>query len=143
MTDPSKPTPQGGGHAVRMSMTVVPRLALADADAAIDFYRRALGAELVERVTDPDGRVVHAELRIGTSKVSVKDADDHDRSPADLGGSPIVMQLDTDDVDAVAASMEAAGATVVFPVGDQDYGYRDGRLQDPFGLQWLLSQRLT
>lgn len=129
-----------------MPNTVVPRLALSDADAAIDFYRRAFGAELVDRMTDPDGRVVHAELRIGTSKVSVKDADDHDRSPADLGGSPVVLQLDVDQpdtVDAVAAAMEAAGATVVFPVGDQDYGYRDGRLRDPFGLEWLLSQRLT
>ncbi len=120
--------------------TVLPRLVVRGADEAIDFYRRAFDAELTERFTAPDGSVVHAELRIGESLVTLKDEDEVDRSATSYGGSPVLLMLAVSDADAVAAAMEQAGARVIFPVGDQSYGYRQGRLEDPFGYQWLLSQ---
>ena len=124
------------------SLTVVPRLVLPGADKAIDFYRRALGAELLSRFTDPAGTVVHADLRIGSSMVSVKDEDDVDRSARTLGGTPVLFTLEVDDAYAVAGALEKEGATVVFAVSDSAYGYRQGRLEDPFGLQWMVSQRI-
>lgn len=121
-------------------MNVVPRLVISGADAAIAFYQRAFGAEVSNRFTAPDGSVVNADLRIGESRVSLKDEDDVDRSASSYGGSPVLLMLTVTDADAVAAAMVAAGARVIFPVSDQSYGYRQGRLEDPFGLQWMLSQ---
>lgn len=114
-----------------------PRLVVAGADRAIDFYRNAFDAELVSRYTGPDGSVVHAELCIGERSITVKDEDDVDRSTAAFGGSPVLFMLDVHDPDAVAAALEAAGANVIFPVQDSDYG-RGGRLEDPFGFQWMV-----
>lgn len=119
---------------------VLPRLVVRGADAAIDFYQRALGAELQSRHTAPGGSVVNADLRIGESKLTLKDEDGVDRSATSYGGSPVLLMLTVSDADAVAAAMVAAGARVIFPVSDMSYGYRQGRLEDPFGLQWMLSQ---
>jgi uncharacterized glyoxalase superfamily protein PhnB len=123
-----------------MTMTVLPRLVISGADAAIDFYVRALGAEVTSRYTGPDGSVVNADLRIGASVLTLKDEDDVDRSATSYGGSPVILMLVVSDADAVAAAMEQAGARMIFPVSDMSYGYRQGRLEDPFGFQWLLSQ---
>jgi uncharacterized glyoxalase superfamily protein PhnB len=125
-----------------MITSVIPRLVLDGADRAIAFYQQALGAELVERFTGPGGRVVHAELRVGDQRIAVKDADEVDVAATTLGGSPVLFMLDVPDADAVAAAFEEAGATVVFPLADADYGYRQARLRDPFGLSWMVSQRL-
>jgi uncharacterized glyoxalase superfamily protein PhnB len=114
-----------------------PRLAVKGADQAIAFYRQAFGAELVERYTDRDGLVVHALLRAGDAVFAVKDHNEYDPAPPEGGYS--VLALKVSDVDAVAAAMEKAGATVRFPVADQPYGDRAGRLVDPFGHQWNLS----
>ncbi|TDC49422.1 VOC family protein [Jiangella ureilytica] len=116
-------------------MTVIPKLVVDGADAAIDFYRRALGAEPLVRHTGDDGRVVYAEFRVGGSVLSIKDADAHD--PAARG----LFTLDVADADTVWAALEEAGATVVFPLGDQPYGMRQGRVADPFGNQWIVSQQ--
>jgi PhnB protein len=125
-----------------MITSVVPRLVLDGADRAIAFYQQALGAELVERFTGPGDLVVHAELRVGDHRIAVKDADEVDSSATTLGGSPVLFMLDVSDADAVATALEAAGATVVFPLDDADYGYRQARLRDPFGLSWMVSQRI-
>ncbi|MGE3286806.1 MAG: VOC family protein [Pseudonocardia sp.] len=117
-----------------------PRLVVHGADAAIAFYRNALGAELVERYTDPGGRVVHAMLAAGPSRWAVKDADAHDPGPTG-GGGPVILALYVADADAVAARMVEGGATVVFPVADHPYGERGGRLADPFGHLWMIAQR--
>ncbi|MBA2388663.1 MAG: VOC family protein [Geodermatophilaceae bacterium] len=121
-------------------MQVIPRLVISGADAAIDFYQRAFAAKVMSRYTGPDGSVVNADLRIGESLLTLKDADDVDRSATSYGGSPVLLMLVVADADAVAAAMIAAGARVIFSVSDQSYGYRQGRLADPFGYQWLLSQ---
>ncbi|WP_051835592.1 VOC family protein [Streptomyces sp. NRRL S-481] len=118
------------------------RLVVSDGPRAIDFYRSALGAEEIERYTDPEGRIVHAMLRLGGTVVAVKDADDGDPAPPALGGSPVIMALDVSDADAVAEAMLRHGATVVYPVADQHYGQRGGRLADPFGHLWMISQTI-
>ncbi|MFI8891265.1 VOC family protein [Streptomyces paradoxus] len=118
------------------------RLVVPDGPRAIDFYRTALGAEEIERYTGPDGRIVHALLRLGDAVVAVKDADEADPAPASLGGSPVIMALDVSDADAVAEAMLRGGATVVYPVADQHYGQRGGRLADPFGHLWMISQTI-
>jgi PhnB protein len=128
--------------------TVTPRLMVSDGDAAIDFYRRAFGAEEIgERFTDPHGAVIHAEIRIGNSVVMISaEAEDPDapaKSPTSLGGVvSAVMATYWDDVAAAWQRATMAGAQVVYPLADQFYGERGGRLRDPFGQQWMLSQHI-
>jgi PhnB protein len=122
-------------------MSLYPRLAVRGADAAIAFYVQAFGAELVERYAAPDGTVVHAMLRAGPVRWAVKDADEYDPAPCE-GGHSAILALDVTDAHAVAGRLEAAGATVRFPVAVQPYGERSGRLTDPFGHQWMVSQQL-
>ncbi|MFJ4723901.1 VOC family protein [Streptomyces luteogriseus] len=118
------------------------RLVVSDGARAIDFYRETLGAEEIERYTGPDGTIVHAMLRLGGTAIAVKDADTADPAPPSLGGSPVIMALDVPDADAVAEAMLRGGATVVYPVADQHYGQRGGRLADPFGHLWMISQTI-
>jgi PhnB protein len=127
--------------------TVTPRLVVRDGAAAIDFYRNAFGAgEVGERFTGPNNELIHAEIRIGDSVVMItEDGGDGGpaRSPDALGGAvTAVLATYWDDVDAVWERAVRAGADVVFPLADQFYGERGGRLRDPFGHQWMLSRRL-
>ena len=117
-----------------------PRLVVDGADAAIAFYASGFGAELVERYTDPDGRVVHALLRAGAATWAVKDADGYDPAPGD-GGLPVILALYVDDPAAVAAAMVDGGGSVIFKVDDHPYGERGGRLADPFGHSWMVAAR--
>lgn len=118
-----------------------PRLIVDDASEALNFYTRALGATELVRFPEPSGRIVHAEMRIGESVFSVTEADGgHSLSPASLGGSGLLLTLVVDDADAVGASLEEAGAEVLIPIDDQYYGRREGRLRDPFGHLWIISQ---
>jgi len=117
-----------------------PRLVVRDADAALAFYTAALGGQVTERFTDGDGHVVHAMVELGAFKFAVKDADGYDPAPSD-GGVPVIIALYVSDPDAVADRMVDGGAGVVFPVADQPYGERGGRLTDPFGHLWMLARR--
>jgi PhnB protein len=121
--------------------TVTPYLALRDAAAAIDFYRRAFGAQLTMKLDMPDGKIAHAEIRIGDSTLmmSEENPDWGSRSPLAMGGSPVFMMIYVPDVDAAFARALQAGAVEVKPVEDQFYGDRSGTLKDPFGYQWTLS----
>lgn len=118
--------------------TLHPRLVVEGADAALDFYSRALGGAVTERYTGPDGLVVHAVVEAGPVRFAVKDADGTDPAPGG-DGIPVIMSLEVTDADAVAGRMLDAGASVVFPIADHGYGY-GGRLRDPFGHQWMISQ---
>jgi PhnB protein len=120
---------------------IMPRLVVDDAAAAIEFYVRALGAVEQER-HESGGRIVHAKLSIGNLAFAVKDRDDVDPSPRSLGGNAVIISVDVTDADAVAARLAEAGARVVFAVADHGYGFKDGRLEDPFGHLWLISQPL-
>jgi PhnB protein len=119
-----------------------PRLVATDASGAIDFYTAVFGAKELARYTDPQGKIVHAELEIGGAKVAIKDEDDGDPSPIRLGGTPVIMALQVDDADAVADRIVRAGGTVIYPVSDQPHGERGGRLADPFGHLWIISQQI-
>jgi PhnB protein len=122
--------------------TLTPRLVVRDALAAIDFYTRAYGAELLERYAMPDGHVVHALLGIGDARFSVaEEAPDWDTLGAQtIGGSPVILQLSVDDSDATAARAVELGAKVAFPIQDQFYGRREGRIRDPFGHLWIFGR---
>lgn len=116
-------------------------LVVRDAPRAIEFYKQAFGATELMRFAGPDGLVVHAEVQIGDSPIAIAEEvrDWGNLSPQALGGSPVVMQIYVDDVDAVASQAVAAGATILFPVADQFYGDRAGRIADPFGHVWIVA----
>ena len=127
--------------------TVTPRLVVRDGASAIDFYREAFGAqEIGDRFTGPNGELIHAEVQIGDSVVMITDEAENGapaKSPESLGGVvSAIMATYWQDVDAAWERATAAGAEVVYPLEDQFYGERGGRLRDPFGQQWMLSQRL-
>ncbi|MGI5126273.1 VOC family protein [Pseudonocardia sp. CA-107938] len=119
-----------------------PKLVVDGADKAIAFYAAAFDAVASDRFAHGD-RVVHAQLTAGGARFTIKDAGDGDLAPS-AGGVPVIMSLVVDDADAVCAQALAAGAHVIYPVEDHDYGggHRDrgGRLGDPFGHQWMVVQ---
>ena len=121
--------------------TVSVYLTVKGAAEAIAFYAAAFGAEETYRLVGPDGRVGHAEVRIGDSTVMLSDEypDFGALAPPSVGGSPIKLYLSVPDVDAVAARAVAAGATLIRPVEDQFHGSRSALLADPFGHQWFVS----
>ena len=124
--------------------TVTPYMAVRDCISAIDFYRRAFGAEKTMQLTMPDGKIAHAEIRIGDSTLMMSEENKEwgNKSPATLGGSPMFLMIYVPDVDAAFKKAIAAGATEVRAVKDQFYGDRSGTLKDPFGYQWTLSTHI-
>lgn len=120
-----------------MSSSLRPKLVVRDATAAIAFYEKAFGARVTERYTAGD-TIVMASLTLLGGSISLKDEDNTDASPARLGGVAVVIDVTCDDPGRVAERAVAAGADVVFPVEDQPYGARGGRVRDPFGHEWLL-----
>lgn len=126
--------------------TVTPRLVVSDGAAAIAFYARAFGAtEVTDRFTGPNGELIHAEIRIGDSVVMITEdaVDGPVSSPEGLGGKvTCVMALYWEDVDAAWERAVGAGAEVIYPLEDQFYGERGGRLRDPLGQQWMMSQHI-
>ena len=122
---------------------LTPYITVVDAGAALDFYRDAFGAnETGPRLTAPDGSIVHTEFRIGTATVMMAEhnPDFGTAEPRSLGGTPVRLALDVEDADATVEAAERAGAKVLIPVADQFYGYRAGRIEDPFGHVWVISQ---
>jgi len=121
--------------------SVTPYLIVDGAADAIEFYRRAFGASELMRMPAPDGRVGHAELRIGDSRIMLADEfpDMGARGPRAIGGSPVHLYLYVEDVDAVTSKALAAGAKELRPVKDQFYGDRSGTIEDPFGHVWHVS----
>ncbi len=121
--------------------SIYPRLVVDDAAATIDFYVAALGATEVLRFADPSGKIVHAEVRIGDNLISLTEGDGSDNlSPAQIGGSPLLLTMTVEDADAVGTAMVDHGATVVIPIADRFYGRREGRVRDPAGHLWIISQ---
>lgn len=120
---------------------VTPYLIVQGAAAAIEFYKKAFGAKEFLRMPSPDGKIMHAEVRIHGAPVML--ADEFPKmgalSPQSVGGTPVYLLLYVEDVDAVFQQAVSAGAEVVRPVQDQFYGDRSGTLTDPFGHQWNLA----
>lgn len=115
-----------------------PYLSIKGAADAIEFYKKAFGATETMRMPRPDGRIGHAEIKIGKANIML--ADEHAEinflSPRTLGGSPVTIHIYVEDVDALAAQAEAAGANVLRALADQFYGDRTIQFQDPFGHIW-------
>ena len=129
-----KPVPEG-------YHTVTPYLAVDDAAAAIDYYKKAFGATERVRMDTPDGRIGHAELEIGDSLVMLADPfpEASTRPPSELGGTTGSVFLYVEDVDAVVKRAVDAGATVTMEVADQFWGDRFGTVTDPFGQVWSVA----
>ena len=125
--------------------SVTPQLTLENAVQAIDWYKKALGAEEVSRAVGPDGKVLHAELRIGNSRIMMNDAMMGGKGPKALGGSPTSLWIYLEDCDALFNRAVAAGAQVAGgPMGamqDQFWGDRCGSLKDPEGYTWTIATR--
>lgn len=122
-----------------------PRLIVRGADRAIEFYQDTLGANVAERHAETDGIVVFARLNLAQASFAVSEEkpDWGWLSPESLDGSPVLIQLDLADCDAVAERMVARQAVIVIPVKDRPYGKREGRIRDPFGHLWVLSEDLA
>lgn len=131
-------------HAGRMSaaIDILARVIVPDPDRASAFYRDALGAEQVFRAPPgDDGRPAVVDHRVGGSflRVSPAVASWGWLSPSDLGGSPVLLEIEVDDPDALGERMVAHGAEVVVPIEDRPYGKRSGRVRDPFGHLWIIT----
>ena len=131
---PFKPLPAG-------QQALTPYLIVKDATRAIEFYKAAFGAEEVFRLTEPQGKIGHAELQIRGSRLMLADEypDFGALSPASVGGSPVSIHLYVEDVDRIVAGAVSAGATVLRPVKDEFYGDRTGMIADPFGHKWQIA----
>ena len=119
--------------------TVTPYLMVRGADRAIEFYKRAFGAEELMRMPGPDDKsIMHAEIKIGDSRISLSEEfpDMGCRSPESLGGTASSLHLYVEDVDAAFKRAVSAGAQVKMPVADMFWGDRFGKLIDPFGHEW-------
>jgi uncharacterized glyoxalase superfamily protein PhnB len=149
------PTPTGGTVSTTTTTrsftpagmhTVSPYLMVSDARAAIAFYKEVFGAvENGPMIVDTDGRVGHASLTIGDSVVMLADPYELENTgtPEQLGGTPVQLQLYVEDADAVFALAVERGATVLYPVADQPYGDRSGKIRDPWGHSWFIGTHTT
>jgi len=131
MSENVKPIPDGYPGAT-------PYLICKGAAQAIDFYKKAFGAEETMRLSSGDGPIGHAEIRIAGAAIMLADEFPKmgAKSPTTYGGSPVSIYIYVTDVDALARRAEAAGAKVLRPVSDQFYGDRSVFLEDPFGHKW-------
>ncbi len=125
--------------------TVTPQLILDNAAQAIDWYKKALGAEEVTRAVGPDGQIMHAELRIGDSLIMLNDAMGGGKGPKAMGGSPASLWVYVEDSDALFRRAVAAGGQVLpgpmGAMGDQFWGDRCGTFTDPHGYRWTIATR--
>ncbi len=132
-----KPIPEG-------MRTVTPHLVCAGASEAIDFYKKAFNAVEAGRLPGPQGKLMHAQIRIGDSAVMLVDEFPEWGSfgPKSLKGTPVTIHLYVEDVDAVFKRAVEAGATVKMALADMFWGDRYGILEDPFGHQWSIASHM-
>jgi len=138
MTEPQvKPVPDG-------MHTVTPHLVCNGAADAITFYKQAFGAVELGRLPGPQGKLMHAMLRIGDSAVMLVDEfpDYGSFGPKSLKGSPVTIHLYVEDVDATVKRAVAAGAKITMPVDDMFWGDRYGKIEDPFGHHWSVATHI-
>jgi PhnB protein len=132
MAKAARPVPDG-------YQTITPQLVLDNAAQTIDWYKKALGAEEVSRSVGPDGKIMHAELKIGTSRIMVNMMGV--KGPQAFGGSPASLWVYVEDSDALFNRAVGAGATVQMPLADQFWGDRAGAIADPAGYTWWIATR--
>ena len=134
MAKAAKPIPEG-------LHTITPHLMLDNAAQTIDWYKKALGAEEINRHIGPDGKIVHAELKIGDSRFYANDVMHGQKGPRALGGSPAALWLYVENSDALFNRAVGAGAQVQMPLDDQFWGDRGGAVTDPEGYTWWIATR--
>lgn len=124
--------------------TVTPSLVVAGAAKAIEFYKKALGAEEIMRFPGPDGSLMHAEIKVGDSVLMLGDEmpEQGGRSPKSYGGTPVSFFVYRDNVESAWKRAVDAGAKEVMPLQDMFWGDRTGCLEDPFGHRWWLAQHI-
>jgi PhnB protein len=125
--------------------SVTPQLILDNAAQAIDWYKKALGAEEVSRATGPDGKILHADLKIGNSHIMMNDAMGGAKGPKAYGGSPMSLWVYVENADALFNRAVGAGAKVepgpMGQISDQFWGDRCGTVNDPHGYRWTIATR--
>jgi uncharacterized glyoxalase superfamily protein PhnB len=124
--------------------TITPNITVRDAANALEFYQKAFGAEEVNRMPGPGGKIMHAEFRIGDSRVMIADEmpEMGNKGPKAYGGSPVSFYVYVNNVDASWKRAVGAGAKVLMPLDNMFWGDRTGRLEDPFGHTWTLAQHI-
>jgi len=124
--------------------SLTPHLTVRDADKALEFYKNALGAEILNVARMPDGKVLHASLRIGDSMLMLNDEfpEMGGLSPLSTGGAGVTIHIYTENVDQVFNRAVSAGAKVKMPLMDQFWGDRYGLVTDPFGHSWSLATHI-
>jgi PhnB protein len=122
--------------------SVTPYLVIEGAAKAIEFYKHAFEAEELFRMPMPDGKIAHAEIKIGDSPVMMADAGEEHKGPRAFGGSPVGLMIYVEDVDRIFRQALAAGAKEKEPVADKFYGDRSGSLVDPFGHLWTVATHI-
>lgn len=134
MAKPGKPVPEG-------FRTITPHLVVDGAAEAIEFYRKAFGAEETLRMPGPDGKLMHAELKIGDSALMLNDPFPEYGAvgPKAIGGSPVTIHLYVNDVDALWDRAIKAGVKVLMPLMDAFWGDRYGLVEDPYGHRWSMA----
>ena len=128
----TKPIPDG-------FTTVTPSLVMKDSNKAIEFYKKALGAQELMRMPGPDGKIMHAEIKVGNSHVMMNDEIMGSKSPETLGGSPVSFYLYVEDCDSSHKKAIAAGCKEIMAPADMFWGDRMGCVADPFGYKWNFS----
>ncbi|MGN6104595.1 MAG: VOC family protein [Kofleriaceae bacterium] len=123
---------------------VFPYLRIRGAGEAIEFYQRAFGATEKFRLTEPSGRIGHAELQFGATTVMLSEEypEYGILGPKSIGGAGASIHLHVDNADELIERAVAAGATVVRPIADHFYGERSGNIRDPFGHEWLIGHHI-
>ena len=122
---------------------LTPMLAVRNCDKAIAWYKKVLKATELNRLTDGEGKIAHAELQVSDCVLMLaEEHPDYNKSPDQLKGTTIILNLYVPDVDETVNLALAEGATLIFPVKDQFYGDRAGRIQDPFGHMWIISKHI-
>ncbi len=124
-----KPIPEG-------YQTITPHITVKDAKEALEFYKKAFGAEEIARRPAPDDKIMHAEVRIGNSPLMLNDEYPDMDIRAPQGGSPVTIHLYVNDCDAFIDRAVKAGAKLTMPAQDMFWGDRYGKLEDPFGHRW-------
>jgi PhnB protein len=124
--------------------TLTPHLTVRDADKALEFYKNAFGAEILHVARMPDGKVMHAGLRVGDSMLMLNEEfpEYGGVSPLSIGGTGVTIHIYTEDVDAAFNRAVAAGAQVRMPLMDQFWGDRYGMVADPFGHKWSIATHI-
>jgi len=139
-TTPAEPTPVAVSPIPAGFFALTPNITVKGADAAVDFYVKAFGATKLFTLPGPDGKTMHAEIKIGDSVIMIdEETPEGGKSPATLGGSPATLMIYSANADEAFAAAIAAGATAQMPVEEQFWGDRYGQLVDPFGHQWAIS----